>query len=93
MTTLRLSVSQSLLKEVREGRLVILSVYPDGETDEWLGSVEKYPKEWVVASMENGDRYFDLRIMPALYLLDKDKKIILRNTSLEEVEKILKENK
>jgi len=34
-----------------------------------------------------------LRIMPALYLLDKDKKIILRNTSLEEVEKILKENK
>ena len=93
LTTLRLSVSQSLLKEVREGRLVILSVYPDGETDEWLGSVEKYPKEWVVASMENGDRYFDLRIMPALYLLDKDKKIILRNTSLEEVEKILKENK
>ena len=59
----------------------------------WLGSVEKYPKEWVVASMENGDRYFDLMIMPALYLLDKDKKIILRNTSLEEVEKILKENK
>ena len=43
--------------------------------------------------MENGDRYFDLRIMPVLYLLDKDKKIILRNTSLEEVEKILKENK
>lgn len=41
----------------------------------------------------NGDRYFDLRIMPALYLVDKDKKIILRNTSLEEVEKILKENK
>ena len=38
LTTLRLSVSQSLLKEVREGRLVILSVYPDGETDEWLGS-------------------------------------------------------
>ena len=93
LTTLRLSVSQALLKEVREGRLVILSVYPDGETDEWLGSVEKYPKEWVVASMENGDRYFDLRIMPALYLVDKDKKIILRNTSLEEVEKILKENK
>jgi len=26
-------------------------------------------------------------------LVDKDKKIILRNTSLEEVEKILKENK
>lgn len=93
LTTLRLSVSQALLKEIREGRFVILSVYPDGETDEWLGSVEKYPKEWVVASMENGDRYFDLRIMPALYLVDKDKKIILRNTSLEEVEKILKENK
>ena len=43
--------------------------------------------------MDNGERLFDLRIMPALYLVDKDKKIILRNTSLEEVEKILKENK
>ena len=28
--------------------------------------------------------------MPALYLLDKDKKIILRNASLEEVEQALK---
>ena len=45
--------------------------------------------------MENGDHYFDLRIMPAMYLLDKDKKIILRNTSLEEVEQTLskEENK
>ena len=91
LTTLRLSVSQALLNEVRKGRLAIVSLYPDGETDEWLKSVEDYPKEWVVASMENGDRCFDLRVMPALYLLDKDKKIILRNTSLEEVENKLKE--
>ena len=46
-----------------------------------------------MAFMENGDCYFDVRIMLALYLVDKDKKIILRNTSLEEVEKILKEIK
>lgn len=91
ITTLRLSVSQALLKEVREGRLTILSVYPDGETEEWLAGVGEYPKEWIVASMENGDRVFDLRIMPALYLLDKDKKIILRNTTLEEVEQTLNE--
>ena len=70
---------------------MVLSVYPDGETDEWLNAVKDYPQEWIVASMENGDRCFDLRIMPALYLLDKDKKIILRNTSLEEVENKLKE--
>lgn len=95
LTTLRLSVSQALLKEIREGRLTILSVYPDGETEEWLAGVGEYPKEWIVASMENGDHYFDLRIMPAMYLLDKDKKIILRNTSLEEVEQTLskEENK
>ena len=91
LTTLRLSVSQALLKEIRAGRLMVLSVYPDGETDEWLNAVKDYPQEWIVASMENGDRCFDLRIMPALYLLDKDKKIILRNTSLEEVENKLKE--
>lgn len=91
LATLRLSVSQALLSEERAGRLTILSLYPDGETEEWLAGVDEYPKEWVVASMENGDRYFDLRIMPAIYLLDKDKKIILRNASLEEVEQALKQ--
>lgn len=93
LATLRLSVSQALLQEIREGRLTILSLYPDGETEEWLAGVADYPKEWVVASMENGERCFDLRVMPALYLLDKDKKIILRNTSLEEVEQTLKATK
>ncbi|AHF13900.1 hypothetical protein BARVI_09610 [Barnesiella viscericola DSM 18177] len=91
LATLRLSVSQALLNEVRSGRLTILSLYPDGETEEWLAGVAEYPKEWIVASMENGDRYFDLRIMPTIYLLDKDKKIILRNASLEEVEQALKQ--
>ena len=90
LATLRLSVSQALLQEIREGQLTILSLYPDGETEEWLAEVADYPKEWIVASMENGERCFDLRIMPALYLLDKDKKIILRNASLEEVEQALK---
>lgn len=93
LATLRLSVSQALLQEIREGQLTILSLYPDGETEEWLAEVADYPKEWIVASMENGERCFDLRIMPALYLLDKDKKIILRNTSLEEVEQTLKATK
>ena len=92
LATLRLSVSQALLNEVRAGRLTILSLYPDGETEEWLAGAKEYPQEWVVASMENGDRCFDLRIMPTLYLLDKDKKIILRNASLEEVEQALKQN-
>lgn len=90
IATLRLSVSQVLLQAIREGRLVLLSLYPDGETEEWLSKVGDYPKEWTVASMEEGDHCFDLRIMPTLYLLDKDKKIILRNTSLEAVEQAIK---
>ena len=53
LTTLRLSVSQSLLKEVREGRLVILSVYPDGETDGWA-VLRNIPKSgwWLLWKME-----------------------------------------
>lgn len=90
IATLRLGVSQVLLQAIREGRLVVLSLYPDGETEEWLTKVGDYPKEWTVASMEEGDHYFDLRIMPTMYLLDKDKKIILRNTSLEAVEQAIK---
>ncbi len=91
LATLRLSVSQALLNAIREGRLTVLSVYPDGENEEWLSQVATYPREWVVASMEEGDRLFDLRVMPVVYLLDKDKKIVLKNPSLEELENYLKE--
>ncbi len=90
LATLRLSVSQTLLGKIKAGELTVLSLYPDGESEEWLSSLSKYPKEWTVASMEGGDQVFDLRIIPIVYLLDKDKKIVLKNPSLEELEDYLK---
>ncbi len=92
ITTLRLSVSQVLAQAIKRGELTVLSVYPDGESEEWLENRSGYPKEWIVASMENGDRYFDLRTLPVLYLLDEKKKIVLRQTTLEEIEAFFEKN-
>ncbi len=70
--------------------MTVLFIFPDGEIEKWLAQIEKYPKERLVASMKEGDQVFDLRTMPVLYLLDKDKKIVLKNPSLEELEAYLK---
>ena len=48
---------------------------PDG----WINS---YDKELTVLTEE----CYDLKAMPALYLLDKDKKVLLKDATVKEIE-------
>lgn len=68
----------------------ILAFYPDEDHDIWMkhrneipdGWVNSYDKELVVLSEER----YDLKAMPTLYLLDKDKKVLLKDASVKEIE-------
>lgn len=68
--------------------LTILSVYPGEEEEVWRR--EQYPHHW-----ENGydarqvirrQELYDLKNLPVLYLLNRNKKIILKNTSVQAAE-------
>jgi hypothetical protein len=52
------------------------------------------PAEWIQGRDEYGlykNNVYDLRAIPSLYLLDKDKKVLLKDcTDLKEIEKSLK---
>ena len=52
--------------------------------------MKSYPSEWTNAAWSGGDEQFDLRHLPQLYLLDKKKKVLLRETTIEAVEAALK---
>jgi hypothetical protein len=70
--------------------LTILTIYPNNNINEWRANISTKPANWVHAfnpSMEIArGRLYDIRTFPTIYLLDKDKRVILKNASLEAVE-------
>ena len=76
-------------KLTADKRLKVLSVYPDEDLAEWRNAEGKMPPSWMVAYdkgavMKHKDLY-DLRAIPTLYLLDKDKRVLLKDARFEEI--------
>ncbi|MGP1526559.1 MAG: DUF5106 domain-containing protein [Candidatus Cryptobacteroides sp.] len=74
---------------LKGGILSVVNIYIDRDIDEWLAYADIYPKEWY-----NGydhkyiirtDRIYNVRAIPSLYLLDKDKKVIMKDAIPENI--------
>lgn len=71
--------------------LTILSVYPGSNVKQWIENLPSMPeKNWVNAYDNDmtitNKRIYDIKTIPTIYLLDDKKRIILKDTSLEEIE-------
>lgn len=67
----------------------VLAVYPDEDLTAWKENLGDMPKEWILsydssANIKNEEIY-DLKAIPCVYLLDKDKKVILKDVSFEDL--------
>ena len=65
------------------GRLKVVDIYIDQDIDLWKKRAAAYPKNWI-----NGydpdyvirqDLIYDVRAIPSIYLLDKDKTVLLKD--------------
>ena len=74
-------------------KLIVLSIYPDEELDEWKKHLNEFPKEWI-----NGydkkfiikeQQLYDLKAIPTLYLLNKDKTVLLKDAPVQAIEEYL----
>lgn len=90
-----LKQATAINKELQAGRLKILAVYPDEDKEEWERHLPDFPKEWIngydkelVIKEKN---LYDLKAIPTLYLLDKDKKVLLKDVAVGTIEEYLKE--
>lgn len=79
---------------LQAGKLIVLSIYPDEELDEWRKHASDFPKEWI-----NGydkkftikeEQLYDLKAIPTLYLLNKDKTVLLKDATAQAIEEYLK---
>jgi len=70
--------------------LTILTLYPDNDLTEWYAHLPQMPEKWIHAydkGMEiTQKRLYDIKAIPTLYLLDRDKKVVLKDTSIEAIE-------
>ena len=82
---------QSLLNS---GRLRILAITPDAEYEEWMDHT--YPFNWMVGydreKVIYNQRLYDIQRLPCIYLLDKDKRILLKEADYERLCKYISEH-
>ncbi|HZJ79837.1 MAG TPA: DUF5106 domain-containing protein [Dysgonamonadaceae bacterium] len=71
--------------------LCVLNIYPESNIPLWRDSLSSMPqKNWIHAydkpKVLTNNRVYNLKKLPTIYLLDKNKRIILKDASLEEIE-------
>lgn len=71
-------------------QLTILAVYPDEDLDEWKKHLNDFPKEWI-NGYDKGEsirmqNLYDLKAIPTLYLLDKNKTVLIKDGTFEQIE-------
>lgn len=79
------SLKVSYLEE--KGSLKVLNTYIDEDLTEWYKYMPVYPDEWINAY--NADlsirtyNLYDVRAIPSLYLLDKEKRVIFKDVPFQ----------
>ena len=74
---------------IADKRLAVANVYPDEDLQAWVDYLPNYPEEWVCGcdpdQVLNGDTRYWLRAIPSLYLLDEQKRVVLKDAPLEKL--------
>jgi hypothetical protein len=70
--------------------ITVLTVYPDTDIDEWRSHLQHLPANWIHSYDKDRvitkQKLYDLKAIPTIYLLDREKRVILKDTSLEAIE-------
>jgi thiol-disulfide isomerase/thioredoxin len=89
----RMKISDALNKVVEDGSVKVLAIYPEQDEQLWKDSAGNLPAAWINGFDKEGiidaEELYDLGSMPSLYLLDKDKKVIVKDASFDEIEKAI----
>lgn len=76
-------------ERIASGRLSVMNLYIDEDIAAWKEYAPNYPDSWISGYDPDGliraDRLYCVRAIPSLYLLDADKRVILRDAPTEKV--------
>ncbi|MCH3995333.1 MAG: DUF5106 domain-containing protein [Prevotella sp.] len=76
-------------------KIKVLAVYPDEDTEKWEKGRGLIPDSWIDARSPGGEVFkksiYFIQAMPTIYLLDKSKKVILKDCSPAKLDKQLQQ--
>ena len=79
--------SEDLSLGVSAGDVAVLDIYVDEDLEAWRASAKDFPKAWTVGydplGIIRSDTVYHLRAIPSIYLLDKEKKVVLKDAPEE----------
>ena len=74
---------------ISDGRLAVVNVYIDEDIEAWKDYQSFYPREWFNGYDPDGiirqDLLYHVRAIPSLYVLDADKRVIMKDAPEERV--------
>ena len=80
-----LTESAAVTQALTEGRLTIVMLYPDDDVEAWRGHAPEIPAAWIYARDADSEirrrQLYDLKAIPALYLLDAEKRVRVKDAS------------
>ena len=86
----QLAASPVITNLVRQQTLKIITVYPEDDLEAWKKHASEIPDTWIYSrdaeQKINMESLYRLNQFPTLYLLDKDKKVLLKDTTFEKLE-------
>ena len=93
----QIASSEFLSLLMQNGVLEVLTLYPDEDITHWRKYLDNIPSRWIRAYDKNQvltkERLYNLSAIPALYLLDRDKRVLIKDgTSVADIESLLMYN-
>lgn len=75
----------------KSNSIKILAITPDADYEDWMEHI--YPLNWMVGYDRDkviySQRLYDIQRLPCMYLLDRDKRVLLKEADYERVHKYL----
>ena len=74
---------------IGSGRLAVLNIYIDEDMTEWYRYMPDYPDDWYNGYDPNyiirSEILYNVRAIPSLYLLDRDKTVLMKDVPQEKL--------
>lgn len=84
----RMKADARLTEAVRQKKLTVLAIYTEGDEQVWRNALNELPPGWMVGTDRNAIKdkaLYDLKAMPSLYLLDAQKRVLVKDGDYEEI--------
>lgn len=93
LLTKKLSESAIVTNLLQDHQFTVLMVYVNDDMEAWEKHAEAIPDSWMYTrdadQKINSDGIYNIKEFPTLYLLDKDKKVLLKDTRFDTLESYL----